>query len=340
MSTPPRAQPPSPAIVFETLNAYQRANALRGAIELDLFTAIAEGNAAVATIAARIGASEKGVRVLCDILSVVGFLTKQDGHYGLSPESAAFLNRHSPGYIGSAAGFLCDPRFTSGFNDIAALVRKGATLTRPEGEVEETNAIWIEFARSMGALMRMPAELLATAIGADSGERWKVLELAAGHAMFGITVAKHNPNAHIVAVDWTPVLKVAEENAVRHGVADRFSTIPGSALEVDLGSGYDVVLIPNFLQILDVESIRRLLPKILAALAPGGRAVTLGFITNEDRISPSGDAAFGLIALAMTAGGDAYTFAEYEKMFRDAGFSRSELDQLRPMPQRIIVSYK
>jgi hypothetical protein len=340
MSSTPQPQPPSPAIVFEALNAYQRTNALRAAIELDLFTAIGEASASVAAIAARIQASEKGTRVLCDVLTVIGFLTKQDGQYALTPESAAFLNRHSPAYIGASAAFLGDPRLTSGFNDFAAVVRKGGSLTRAEGEVEANNPIWIEFARSMASLMTMPAELLAKMIGADAGRKWKVLDLAAGHGMFGITIAKHNPNAHVVAVDWAPVLTVARENAAQAGVAERFAVIAGDALGVDLGSGYDLVLIANFLQILDVPSIERLLRKVWASLAPAGRAVTLGFIPNEDRVSPPGDATFALMALGMTAGGDAYTFGEYERMFREAGFSSSELDQLRPSPQRIIVSYK
>jgi hypothetical protein len=47
-----------------------------------------------------------------------------------------------------------------------------------------------------------------------------------------------------------------------------------------------------------------------------------------------------MVALAFTAQGDAYTVSEYERMFQNAGFSRSELLQLEPSPQRVIVSYK
>ena len=44
--------------------------------------------------------------------------------------------------------------------------------------------------------------------------------------------------------------------------------------------------------------------------------------------------------LAGTAGGDAYTFAELDRMFRNAGFSRSELHESPNSPERIVVSYK
>jgi hypothetical protein len=68
--------PPSPAIIFETLNAYQRTAALRAAIDLDFFTAIADGKKSAPEIASRTGASEKGARVLCDFMTVIGFMTK------------------------------------------------------------------------------------------------------------------------------------------------------------------------------------------------------------------------------------------------------------------------
>src|ERR1700687_435093 len=83
MSSAPQPRPPSPAIIFDTLNAYVRTAALRGAIELDLFTAIGDGNTSTSAIAKRIQASEKGTRVLCDCLTVIGLLTKDDHQYGL-----------------------------------------------------------------------------------------------------------------------------------------------------------------------------------------------------------------------------------------------------------------
>ncbi|HEY6392634.1 MAG TPA: methyltransferase dimerization domain-containing protein, partial [Bryobacteraceae bacterium] len=91
MSATSQPQPPSPALIFDTLNAYQRTAALRAAIELDLFTAIAEGKKTSQDLAARIQASEKGTRVLCDFLAIAGFLTKQGNEYGLTGDSAFFL---------------------------------------------------------------------------------------------------------------------------------------------------------------------------------------------------------------------------------------------------------
>src|SRR6202521_2459235 len=102
------------------------------------------------------------------------------------------------------------------------------------------------------APMQIPAaEAMANIRKADAGEKWKVLDIAAGHGMFGIALAKHNPNAEIYALDWARVLDVASENAAAAGVAARHHRIPGNAFEVDFGTGYDIVLLTNILHDFD-----------------------------------------------------------------------------------------
>jgi ubiquinone/menaquinone biosynthesis C-methylase UbiE len=339
-ASPQNQQAPSPEIIFDTLNAYQRTSALRGAVELDLFTAIAEGNTTAKALATRIQATEKGTRVLCDFLTVIGFLTKQDSHYALTQDSAVFLNRQSPAYMGSIANFLGTSDLAEAFKDIAGIVRKGGTLMEGAGTVEPNNPLWVEFARSMAPLMAMPSQLIAEMIGAGSGQKCRVLDIAAGHGLFGIAIAKQNPSAQIVALDWEAVLAVAQENAQKAGVASRYSMLKGSAFDVDYGTGYDIVLLTNFLHHFDVPTNEKLLKKVHAALAPGGRAVTLEFIPNEDRVSPPVPATFSMMMLGGTSGGDAYTFSELDRMFRSAGFARNEIRDLGPSPERVVVSYK
>ena len=104
--------------------------------------------------------------------------------------------------------------------------------------------------------------------------------------------------------------------------------IPGSAFEVDFGTGYDVVLITNFLHHFDAATNESVLRKVRAALAPSGVVATLDFIPNEDRVSPPRAAGFGMMMLGMTPAGDAFTFREYERMFRNAGFSSNEIRPL------------
>src|SRR5215467_346402 len=96
---------PTPVKIFETIQGYQRAFALKAAIELDLFTAIAKGSHTAAEIAKACNAAERGVRILSDAMVVMGFLAKSGNRYSLTPDTAFFLDRESRAYLGHAMTF-------------------------------------------------------------------------------------------------------------------------------------------------------------------------------------------------------------------------------------------
>lgn len=339
MSSSP-AQQPSPQLFFQTINAYQRTEALKASVELEIFTAIGEGKNTEAEIAQRCGASERGTRILCDFLCIMGFLTKDGNRYGLTQDSAIFLDKRSPAYLGGTIDFMATEKLTENFRNFAEVVRKGGSLDEAGGTVAPDNPIWVKFARGMVPLIAMPAQLMAKLVDPAADRKLKILDIAAGHGLFGIAFATNNQQAEIVALDWPKVLEVAQENAQEAGVADRYSTIEGSAFDVDFGTGYDVILLTNFLHHFDPPTCEALLRKVHDALADGGRAVTLEFIPNEDRISPPDAAAFSVMMLGSTPSGDAYTFSELEKMFANAGFSSSENHALPPSIQQVVISQK
>ena len=334
------APPPNPAAFFQAVNAYQRTAAIKAGVELDVFSGIAQDKTTPAELATWSRAAERGVRILCDYLVVIGLLTKSDGRYALTPDSAAFLDRASPAYLGGATEFLLSPQLLSAFESLSGAVRRGGTTLAGQGTVEPDNEVWVRFAHAMAPLMAMPAEALAKMLtGASDGKRpMRVLDIAAGHGLFGLAIARENPHARIVATDWAAVLEVAKSNAKAMGLADRFETIGGSAFEVDFGGPYDVVLLVNFLHHFDAPTCESVLRKVHAALAPAGRAVVLEFIPNEDRVSPPEAAGFALVMLASTPAGDAYTFREYERMLRRAGFGRCEFAPLPPTMQQVVVA--
>lgn len=322
------------------MNAYQETEAIRTAIHLGLFTAIDEGNRDAASIGARCQASERGVRILCDYLTVIGFLTKENGAWGLTPDSALFLSKKSPAYMGSAIDFLDAPMLMEPFMHLTQAVRQGGTVLPPGGTMAPDHPVWLDFARGMAGMMAMPAGVIANLVHAESGQSMKVLDVAAGHGMFGITIAAKNPNAEIHANDWHGVLDIARGHAQKAGVESRWHALPGSAFEIDLGADYDVVLLTNFLHHFDASTNETLLRRMHKALKPGGKAVTLEFIPNPDRVTPPGQASFSLIMLGTTDAGDAYTYAEYDQMFRAAGFTHNELHDLPGGFSRVLISTK
>jgi ubiquinone/menaquinone biosynthesis C-methylase UbiE len=319
---------PNPLRIFEALNSYQRAFALKAAIDLKVFTHIAAGATATAEIAARADASEKGIRVLCDYLTIGGFLTKQNGVYGLTPDAAVFLDQRSPAYLGTAAGFLVHAHTVTQFMDLTSVVRKGGTAV-DRGNMAPEADIWVEFARSMAPISGMGARGLAEIVNTP-GRAMKVLDIAAGPGAYGIAIATLNPLAEIYAQDWKNVLALSVEHAKQAGVGERYHTIAGNAFEVDLGSAYDLVLLPNFLHHFDHPTNVQLLKRVRTALAPGGRVATVEFVPNDDRVSPPQAAAFSLTMLGSTERGDAYTLRELEAMFREAGFGQSRSQDMGP----------
>ena len=340
MSSIPQQSPITPERIFQAVNAFQLSHALSSALELNVFTALAEGHTDAKQLALRCQASERGCRILCDFLTIHGLLTKNGDHWGLSPEASLFLDRKSPAYLGDVVRFLNAPDMMRAYEELPAAVRKGGTALNDQGTLTPENPVWVNFARNMAPMMAGAALDIAGLLGDGAGAPWKVLDIAAGHGLFGIEIAKQNAQAQIVALDWAAVLEVAKENAKNFGVIDRYNTIAGNAFEADLGSEYDLVLLTNFLHHFDRPACVTLLQRCFAALKPGGRVVTLEFIPNEDRVTPPSNAAFSLIMLASTPAGDAYTFSELESMFSEAGFVSTEMKQLQRSPQRLLISQR
>ena len=268
MATAPQGTNATPERIFATLIAFQLTEALKAAIELDIFTKIAEG-ANDADSAGESGGRPDAGRASWRLhdhrrIPDQGRRTIFAGAgFGAVPEQAV-----ARVYGGEWQIFWSrDPssRFSS---CLAESVRKGGCATNLADNAEPHDDFWVTFARSMAGLATPSAEYIAAVTGAAEGKPVKVLDIAAGHGMFGITIARRNPTAQVVALDWPAVLAVAQENAKKFGVADRVTSKPGSAFETDFGDGYDYVLLTNILHHFDRGGLRN----PAATCAPGVEA--------------------------------------------------------------------
>src|SRR5439155_27196926 len=140
------------SVLFAAFNGFQWTAALKAAIDLDVFTAIGEGHTTPGALAKRCGASDRGLRMLCDSLAALGFVRKAAGHYALDPELGPFVDRHSPAYFGSAANFLSSPMVMQAFGELTAAVRKGGTALAADALLAPEHPVWVDFARSMASL--------------------------------------------------------------------------------------------------------------------------------------------------------------------------------------------
>ena len=327
---------PNRARLIAEFRAFERSLALRAAIEMDLFTRIDSGVDTASTLAATSGASERGIRILCDYLTVTGHLSKQSDRYLLPPDSRLYLVTTSPAYIGSAVRFLASDGNLRSFSELTQAVRNGGAS--PSAQTIPDSSAWVGFARFMDGMARPVADAAAAALEMDSARPRQVLDVAAGHGLYGLAVAARNPSAHVFALDTPEVLEVAARNARLAGAAPRYHLIPGDAFDGDFGGPYDLILMANFAHHFDVATNVALFRKCHAALEPSGCLALIDFVPNDDRVSPAPEAAFALTMLATTSRGDAYTFREFSRMLQDAGFLEVRQPDMGAAPKWLITA--
>lgn len=324
----------SPDLFMDAVVAYQQTAAMKAALALDLFTQIAMGNTTAEDLAHATGAAVRGIRILCNYLTVRGHLEKHGDQFRLTPATAAFLDRRAPSWMGDVVEYLAAPEMMNLFLDNPAIYVRNGGATGLANNAPD-HPIWVKFARAMGP-SRVP---LATRIASEVAV-WSprnVLDVAAGHGMFGIAIAKANIDAQVTAIDWAAVLSVARENAEAAGVSERYHTSAGSAFNTDWGGGFDLVLLANFLHQLDRDGCVDLLRKARESLVSGGRVAAVEFLPNEDRVSPRFPVMFAFQMLGSTPQGDTYTSREFEEMGRAAGFGKAITKPLPPTPQSLVL---
>lgn len=330
---------PTPDRYLDALNGFHRTSAVVTALELDLFTQIgATADPTPERLGTSLGCAPRGVRILADYLVTLGLLAKAGSSYRLTPESATYLDRRSKAYLGDARRFLTAPILHDGFDRLTESVRRGGTALEGEGSLAPDHPLWVDYARAMAPMVARTAERVADRVVDAGFHPDRILDLAAGHGLFGLAIARRVPGSELTALDWPSVVGVARENADRAGLGERFRARTGDALSTDLGGPYDVVVAANFLHHFDRPTMERLLRRIRSALAPGGRLAVVEFVPDDDRVTPPATAQFALTLLATTRAGDLYTAAEYAAALAAAGFQPPAVHPLERSPLALLVA--
>ncbi len=332
-----QSAPASPALITATLSAFEKTAVLKAALELDVFTAIAEGDDTVEALSRRCEASSRGIRILADSLTVLGLVTKHGRSYRLTRDSAVYLDRRSADYLGDLAKFAASAeKFHRFLDDPAGWVRRGGPGDL--ANVAPDNPIWVDFAAGMVPLVAPIARQMADMIAAAGIAPKRVLDIAAGHGLYGIEIARRNPGIELVAIDWAPVLAFARKNATVAQIDASYITLPGDAFTIDIGRNYDLVLVPNFLHHFGIPTCIEFLRRVRGALVDRGRLAILEYVPNEDRVSPPFPALFALTMLTGTPEGDAHTVRDLRVMCRDAGFDAVEFQTVPNTSQTLILA--
>ena len=325
---------PNPGLVWDTMTAHQRSAALKAGIELGVFNALGDGPSTAAELAAKAGVPERGIRILCDYLTIHGLIAKADGRYAHTPTSAAFLDNRSPASMAPTLPFMMNNKIMAASQSLTETIRRGSTALETPLAGEEV-VEWVTFARAMHPMMASAAEFIADHV-MRNGTPAKVLDVAASHGLFGFAIARRAPACEIVAQDFPTVLAVTQENAQAAGL--RITPLPGSAFTAELGTGYDAVLVTNLFHHFSPEDNIALMKRFHTALRPGGQMLVLEMVPNSDRITPPAAASFSMMMLGNTPAGDAFTMAEYEQMLDAAGFGARKVMDVPMSAQQLVVA--
>jgi SAM-dependent methyltransferase len=330
--------PVTPERIMQFAWGYVPTFVLEAAVRHRIFDVLDAGPKTVKETATATGASERGLRIIMNVLVGLNFLSKDGARYALMPESAAFLVSTKPGFQG---GML---KHTSGqlipkwlkLNDIVASGKPSAAVNE-EGAGSE---FFQQFVVDIFPMSYPSATVLAKhlALG-DSGDAVRVLDLAAGSGVWSIALAQSSKRVAVTVVDWVGVLPATRETVARFGLTDRYTFVAGDLALADFGSGHNVATLGHILHSEGETRSRNLLQKTFEALVPGGTIAIGEFLVNADRTGPVMPLMFAANMLVNTHDGDTYSFEEIGSWLTEAGFTNARLLDA-PGPSPLILATK
>lgn len=322
MAEPPR-NPLTPQALMQMFWAMAPSRVLSAAVQLNIFSRFADGEKTAEEVAKAGNTSLRGTRMLLDALTALGFLEKHGARYAALPEVRRYLVPSSAEYIGAV---FENDRLWESWSRLAEAVQTGRPVRAVERQ-EEAEAFFPILIRSLHVINRDAARRLAAALcsrGANP-DGLRVLDVAAGSAVWSIPFAEADRKTRVTAQDFPGVLEHTRKFAEAGGVAEQFEYLPGNLREVDFGrEKFDLALLGNIVHSEGEASSKALFRRLHAALRPGGRLVIIDFLPAEDRSGPPPAVLFALNMLVNTETGDTFTLSEYRAWLTESGYDAIE----------------
>jgi SAM-dependent methyltransferase len=319
--------------------AYAPPLIISAAVNNKVFDTLETGAKTVEQLQKETGGSARGLRAIMDALVGLELLKKdRQSRYSLTPESQAFLVSEKPGTLAGFFGSIL-PVLTSRWLRLTDIVRDGRPPVAVNQETEGTE-FFSQLVETIIPMSYPGAQKLADHLKvANSEEKVRVIDLAAGSGIWGIAVSQRSPRVRVTAVDWAGMIPTTKRITEKFGVRDRFDFIEGDLSEANFGSGYDVATLGHILHSEGEERSRQLLKKTFRALKSRGTIVIAEWLVNDDRTKPLPSLMFSVQMLVNTEKGDTFSFNEIKKWLEDAGFRKVRKLEA-PGPSPLILATK
>jgi len=312
----------------QMIRGYMPSRCLLTALELDIFTAVADG-ANAEQIGTKIHANARALGMLLNVLVALGLLSKAGEVYKNTPESARFFGQGSKD--NHRNGLLHTANIWHRWSTLTDAVRTGTRIPISRDDSPEWTS---NFIAGMQRNAKDRAPLVVKALGTTGIHR--ILDLGGGSGAYSIAFAKASTDIRCEILDIPEVVPLTADYVGEAGVSAQVSLRAGDMLQDDFGSGYDTVMLNAICHMFSEEQNQYIFRRAHSALAPNGRLVVQDFILNPDKARPLHAALFSLNMLVSTDAGASYSELEYTNWMKAAGFTEVCRINL-PGPSSLIV---
>jgi ubiquinone/menaquinone biosynthesis C-methylase UbiE len=304
------------------LGDFANSQILDAALEYDFFTLIHRGFQSAGEIAREAGTDQRATRIVLDSLPALGLVEKRDGKYFLTPTADLFLVQGKPSYAGDfrhVALALWD-----GMAHLKESLRTGKPLSRMDTGVELP--VWEKLVLGIIIVAEPAAKALCEILKIGTERKGiRVLDVAGGSSIFGMTIVTRDPTAQVTQLDWPNVNAVAKKANKERGLEGKIRYIDGEHRTATIETNhYDLVIASNFCRFESPTGNQELFTKAYSALKPDGIFVVNDFVPNEERTEPTFALRFSVYTLTHTPEGECWALSQYSNWLKKAGFSTVE----------------
>ena len=335
-----------PSRILEVGLGFRQAKTLLTAVKFELFTKLGEKSMTGEEIASTLALHPRGIWDFLDGLVALKFLERdgdgKDGRYRNTEETAAFLDKDSPRYMGGILEMANDRMF--GFwGDLEEALRTG----KPQNEIKHTGKSIFEelygdpvkLEQFMGAMAGISTRHFRAFVESFDFSKYETLcDVGGATARLSIMVANRHPHIRCTSFDLPVIEPIAKRAIEAAGMADRVATASGDFFADPIPRA-DLITMSMVLHDWNLEKKMHLIKAAYDALPDGGAFVAIEHVIDDARRENVNGLMMSLTMLLEF--GDAFDFtgAEFTCWCKEMGFKEVQVLPLTG-PVSAAIAYK
>lgn len=311
--------PAPPDQIMMVQSAPRAYNILKTAMDLNVFETMEHSPRSADEISHELHLDKRGTECLLNALVGLKFLAHVKGDkFELIEVSRTYLLQSSDLYMGLYLKHA--EQLDKGWSQLGDAIRSGKPVKEVNTQ-QTAEEFFPALAEGIFPMSYATAQIVARDLSDVNHGKARILDIAAGSAVWSIPFAEANPNATVDALDFPAVLEVAKKITTKRGLVDRFNFIAGDWRKLDWKPNqYDIIILGHILHSEGREASIQLLKNCADSLRPDGVVVVAEFLCNAERSGPPAALIFELNMFLHTTEGCVFSVDELKKIMHDCGF--------------------